>query len=65
MERKLLKPIYECRCNGRLETKIFTRLTHNGSVKRESDLPFFFSATEAEEPRVRKEKKMRWRRREG
>ncbi len=32
MERKLLKPIYECRCNGRLQTKKFTRLTHTGSV---------------------------------
>jgi hypothetical protein len=32
MERKLLKPIYECRCNGRLQTKRFTRLTHTGSV---------------------------------
>jgi hypothetical protein len=31
-ERKLLKPIYECRCNGRLQTKRFTRLTHTGSV---------------------------------
>jgi hypothetical protein len=26
MERKLLKPIYECRCNGRLQTQRFTRL---------------------------------------
>ncbi len=32
MELKLLEPIYECRCNGRLQTKIFTRLTHTGSV---------------------------------
>jgi hypothetical protein len=32
MERKLLKPIYECRCNGRLQTKRFTRLTNTGSV---------------------------------
>jgi hypothetical protein len=32
MKRKLLKPIYECRCNGRLQTKRFTRLTHTGSV---------------------------------
>jgi hypothetical protein len=32
MERKLLKPIYECRCNGRLQTKRFTHLTHTGSV---------------------------------
>jgi hypothetical protein len=32
MERKLLKPVYECRCNGRLQTKRFTRLTHTGSV---------------------------------
>ncbi len=32
MDRKLLKPIYECRCNGRLQTKRFTRLTHTGSV---------------------------------
>ena len=26
MKRKLLKPIYECRCTGRLQTKRFTRL---------------------------------------
>jgi hypothetical protein len=32
MERQVLKPIYECRCNGRLQTKRFTRLTHTGSV---------------------------------
>ncbi len=27
---KTIKPIYECRCNGRLQTKRFTRLTHIG-----------------------------------
>jgi hypothetical protein len=32
MERNLLKPTYECRCNGRLQTKRVTRLTHTGSV---------------------------------
>ena len=32
MERKLLKPIYECRCNGILLTKRFTLLSHTGSV---------------------------------
>ncbi len=32
MKRKLLKPIYECGCNGRLQTKRFTRLAHAGSV---------------------------------
>jgi hypothetical protein len=32
MKRKLLKPIYECRCNGRLQTKRFTRLAHTRSV---------------------------------
>ena len=32
MKRNLLKPIYECRCNGRLQTKRFTGLTHTGSV---------------------------------
>ena len=32
MKRKLLKPIYECRCNGRLQTKRFTRLSYTGSV---------------------------------
>jgi hypothetical protein len=26
MERKLLKPIYECRCNGRLQPERFTLL---------------------------------------
>jgi hypothetical protein len=34
MKRKLkpIKPIYECRCNGRLQTKRFTRLAHTGLV---------------------------------
>jgi hypothetical protein len=32
MERKLLKPTYECRCNERLQTKRVTSLTHTGSV---------------------------------
>jgi hypothetical protein len=32
MKRKLLKPIDECRCNGRLQTKRFTRLSHTRSV---------------------------------
>jgi len=27
-----IKPIYECRCNGRLQTKRFTRLSHTGLV---------------------------------
>ncbi len=27
-----VKPIYECRCNGRLQTKRFTRLSHTGLV---------------------------------
>ena len=31
MKRKLkIKPTYECRCNGRLQTKRFTRLSHTG-----------------------------------
>jgi hypothetical protein len=33
MKRKIkIKPMYECRCNGRLQTKRFTRLTHTGLV---------------------------------
>jgi hypothetical protein len=33
MKRKRkIKPIYECRCNGRLQTKRFTRLSHTGLV---------------------------------
>jgi hypothetical protein len=33
MKRKVkIKPIYECRCNGRLQTKRFTRLAHTESV---------------------------------
>jgi hypothetical protein len=33
MKRKLkTKPIYECRCNGRLQTRRFTCLTHTGLV---------------------------------
>jgi hypothetical protein len=27
-----IKPIYECRCNGRLQTKWLTRLSHTGLV---------------------------------
>ena len=27
-----IKPMYECRCNGRLQTKRFTRLSHTGLV---------------------------------
>ncbi len=34
MKRKLkIKPIYECRCDGRLQTKRFTRLSHTGFVE--------------------------------
>jgi hypothetical protein len=40
MERKLLKPIYECRCNGRLQSKRFTLLT--GSVATPVRDLFFF-----------------------
>jgi hypothetical protein len=33
MKRKLkIKPIYEFRCNGRLQTKRFTSLSHTGFV---------------------------------
>jgi hypothetical protein len=33
MKRKLkTKPIYECRCNERLQTRRFTRLAHTGLV---------------------------------
>jgi hypothetical protein len=33
MKRKIkIKPIYECRCDGRLQTKRFTRLSHTGLV---------------------------------
>jgi hypothetical protein len=33
MKRKLkIKPIYECRCNERLQTKRFRRLAHTGLV---------------------------------
>jgi hypothetical protein len=33
MKRKIkIKPIYECRCNGRLQTKRFTHLVHTGLV---------------------------------
>ncbi len=33
MKRKLkIKPIYECRCDGRLQTKRFTRLSYTGLV---------------------------------
>jgi hypothetical protein len=33
MKRNLkIKPTYECRCNGRLQTKRFTRLSHTGLV---------------------------------
>ncbi len=33
MKRKLkIKPIYQCWCNGRLQAKRFTRLSHTGLV---------------------------------
>jgi hypothetical protein len=33
MKRKLkIKPIYECRCDGRLQTKRFTDLSYSGLV---------------------------------
>jgi hypothetical protein len=33
MKRKLkIKPTDECRCNGRLQTKRFTRISHTGLV---------------------------------
>ena len=33
MKRKLqIKPIYECRCDERLQTKRFTRLSHTGLI---------------------------------
>ena len=33
MKRNLkIKPIYECRCDGRLQTKRFTCLSHTGLV---------------------------------
>jgi hypothetical protein len=33
MKRKLkIKPMYECQCNGRLQTKRFMRLAHTGLV---------------------------------
>jgi hypothetical protein len=33
MKRNLkIKPIYECRCNGRLQTKRFMCLSHTGLV---------------------------------
>ena len=39
MKRNLkIKPIYECRCNGRLQTKRFMRLTHTGLVVELEDL---------------------------
>jgi hypothetical protein len=33
-----IKPIYEFRCNGRLQTKRFTRLSHTGLVVELEDL---------------------------
>ncbi len=33
-----IKPIYECRCNGRLQTKRSTRLPHTGLVVELEDL---------------------------
>jgi hypothetical protein len=42
MKRKLLKPIYECRCYGRLQTKRFTRLVHTRSVVELEHRRIFF-----------------------
>jgi hypothetical protein len=36
MKRQILKPMYECRCNGRLQTKRFTRLAQTHFVYYES-----------------------------
>jgi hypothetical protein len=39
MKRKLkIKPIYECRCNARIQTKRFTLLSHTGLVVELEDL---------------------------
>jgi hypothetical protein len=39
MKRKLkIKPIYECRCDGRLQTKRFTRLSYTGLIVELEDL---------------------------
>jgi hypothetical protein len=32
MRELKIKPIYECRCDGRLQTKRFTRLSYTGLV---------------------------------
>ncbi len=38
MSVRFRKPIYECRCNGILQTKRFTRLSHTGLVVELEDL---------------------------
>ena len=35
-----IKPIYPCRCDGRLQTKIFTRLSYTGLVVELEHLNF-------------------------
>jgi hypothetical protein len=45
MKRKLkIKPIYECRCTRRLQTKRFTRLSHTASVVELQHLPIRVAA---------------------
>ena len=45
MKRKSkIKPVYECRCNGRLQTKRFTRLSHTGFFCFCVGLNFFFDS---------------------
>ncbi len=53
MKRKLkTKPIYECRCDGRLKTKRFTCLSHTGLVVELEDLKIKTRLTNEKFPSV-------------
>jgi hypothetical protein len=58
MKRKPLKPIYECRCNGRLQTERFTR---KDKKRGRAVKVFFFPGTNparGENGKLHHEKKM-------
>jgi hypothetical protein len=59
MKRKLkIKPIYECRCDGRLQTKRFTRLSYTGLVVELEHLKIKTRLTNEKFASVKGEKKI-------
>jgi hypothetical protein len=59
MKRKIkIKPIYDCRCNGRLQTKRFMCLTHIGLVVELGHLKIKTRLTNEKFPSVKGECKI-------